>query len=132
MRRYIPALLLALTAFALPLAGCDLIAKMKGGADAGADATVEAVVDAAPAPTAEAVADAAPTTLPVVPTAAKAVVHAADASADAAHAVDASITPADAGGLVIPNPKIPLPVFQLDGGLRSLLNPDAGLIRRPH
>lgn len=109
MRRYIPALLLVLTAFApIPLTGCDLIKKLKG--DTAEDAAAEAaapvaeVVDAAPA--AE-VLDAAPALTPTTTaTAAKVVTKPTDAGvtdasvADAARPADASAAIADAAAQI--------------------------------
>ena len=43
MRRYLPAFILALAIAPFPLAGCDMINKLKGGSDdAGLDAALEA------------------------------------------------------------------------------------------
>lgn len=101
MRRYIPALLLVLTAFApIPLTGCDLINKLKGGSaeDAAAEAAAPVVetVDAAPVPE---VLDAAPATTVTTPTATKIVTKPADGGVDAAVVVDAA-APVDASAAI--------------------------------
>jgi hypothetical protein len=138
MRRYIPALLLALAAIApFPLAGCDLITKLKGGGgeDAASDAAVAAPeVDAAEAaPVAETDAETAtldaavPTTVKVV----KPVVVDAAATVDAAVpvVVDASApTVTDSGVAPAPTPTLRLPRGLLDGGLFRI---DAGGLKLP-
>ncbi len=138
MRRYLPALLLALAAFApFPLAGCDLIDKLKAGkADAGDDAaatTAAPVVDAdagvvPPVDTATATADAA---TPVAPTTTgtvrPVVVTDAGVRVDAAAPiVDAGAKPADAGPAPAPTPTLKLP--GIDGGF---LRFDAGGLKLP-
>src|SRR5262245_59990353 len=100
MHRYIPALLLALLAFApVPLAGCgDLIAKLKGGGeDAGSDVTVPApvAVDAAAAASATATAPAATSLTTATPTGTLTTVR--PVVLDAGPKVDAGAAPIDAG-----------------------------------
>lgn len=136
MRQYIPAFLLTLTAFApFPLAGCDMLAKLKGGGDAGADAEVSATIDAeVPVVVAEDAAAAPPSSLvtaapTITPTAAPKAVTDAGAKADAAAIVDAAAT-ADASVAPVPTPTFKIPPGLLDGGLR-LLRPDGGALKVP-
>ncbi|MDF2693067.1 MAG: hypothetical protein K0S65_1450 [Labilithrix sp.] len=131
MRRYLPAFILALAIAPFPLAGCDLINKLKGGGeDAGADAALEAAVveDAAPAVEPAPTVDAAPaptTTLAPTPTINRPVVTDAGVK-DAAVAVDAGPAPVDAGPAPAPTPTLKFPIF--DGGLFRF---DAGGLRLP-
>ena len=150
MRRYIPALLLALAAIApFPLAGCDIINKLKGGGeeDAGLEASVEADVDAgeeqAPPPADTDAAPAPTTTLTTVtPTSTTTVRPATDASAPATDAgaapvadaaaptpaADAGAAKADAGPAPAPTPTLKIPQGLFDaGGLRF----DAGGFKPP-
>jgi hypothetical protein len=135
MRRYIPALLLALAAVApFPLAGCDALKKLKGGGgDAGGDADAEvasvvAAVDAAPV--AEETVDAAAvpvptTTLTAVPTRPAAVTDAGKTDSGAKPIVDAGTAKSDAG----PAP-IPTPTFTIPPNLRDLRF-DGGALKPP-
>lgn len=150
MRRYIPALLLTLTAFAFPLAGCsELIDKLKnrgagddGGAEAAA-AELTADAETAPAPT-ETAAEPIPTTTtaPTVaptttatttkPVATDAGVVDSGAKVDAAApaVTDAGATKTDSGAAPAPapTPTFKIPHGLLDGGLFRF---DAGGFRLP-
>lgn len=138
MRRYIPALLLALVALApFPLAGCDMIAKLKGGdADAGSDAAV-VVAAGDDAAVAVAVVDGAavtPTgTAPPLPTGTfttvKPVVKADGGVVDAAVApvADAGAPKPDGGPAPTPTPTFTIPNLFDAGGFKF----DAGGFRPP-
>ncbi|OJY25954.1 MAG: hypothetical protein BGO98_35785 [Myxococcales bacterium 68-20] len=154
MRRYIPALLLTLTAIAFPLAGCsELIDKLKNrgaGDDGGADAAVaELTADAetapAPAPTETAAepiptttTTAAPTIAPTTTATTKPVATDAgvvdsgakvvDAAAPAVTDAGATKTDSGAAPAPVPTPTFKLPSGLLDGGLFRF---DAGGFRLP-
>ncbi|MBX3209154.1 MAG: hypothetical protein KF764_29240 [Labilithrix sp.] len=150
MRRYIPALLLTLAAIApFPLAGCDILNKLKGGGDdAGAEAAAEAPdAEAAPAETDTAPVPAPTTTLTTVtPTATSTAVRPAATDAGAVDAaivdsggatvvvdagapvvVDAGAAKTDAGPAPAPTPTLKIPQNLFDGGLRF----DAGGFKPP-
>jgi hypothetical protein len=132
MRRYLPAFVLALAIAPFPLAGCDLINKLKGGGeDAGLDAAAaaDAAEDVAPppAPTEDAATPAPTTTLTAVPTTTVVrPVVVADAGtdarvSDAAAPVDAGSATVDAGGPApVPTPTLKFPNIKLDGGAFKL------------
>jgi hypothetical protein len=135
--RYLPALLLVLVAAApFPLAGCDMIAKMRGGDDAGSDAAIVALpaVDAAAAAATDAGAAATPTgTAPPLPTGTvtgvRPVVKADGGVADASVApvVDAGAPKTDGGPAPTPTPTFTIPTNLFDGGFRF----DAGGFKPP-
>ena len=136
MRRYLPALLLVSAAVSVPLMGCDLIAKLKGGdADAGTDAaTIVAVpaadVDAAPAvPAATVAATAAPltTTAPTGTTVVRPVVIGDAGLPKDAGAVAIDAGRKDGGPAPAPTPTLNLPNL-FDGGSFKF---DAGGFKPP-
>ncbi len=137
MRRYIPALLLALAAFApFPLAGCtDLVNKLKG--NKGEDASAEAAVAATPDPEADAAepAETATATAPTTTTLATATATTTAAkpvdagSTDAAAKADAAVADAgavatdagaktDGGPAPAPTPTLKIPNLFDGGGIR--------------
>ena len=135
MRRYLPAFLLLLAGIApFPLAGCDMLNKLKGGGDGGLDAAalITVLPDAAVAPAVptDVTADAAPlpaatttTIAPVVPT-----VH--PIVTDAGVKLDAGAAKIDAGPGPAPAPtptlRIPTNLFDA-GGIKF----DAGGFKPP-
>lgn len=134
MRRYIPALLLLSSPFAIAsIAGCDMLNKLKGGGDdAGTDAAIVPVTTAAPA--GEAGAAAVPTTattttaLPTTPTpVVKTVVK-----TDGGVVVDAGAPVVDAGKAADGGPApAPTPTFKLPGFDAGGLKFDAGGLKLP-
>lgn len=132
MRRYLPAFLLVLLIFApFPIAGCDLIAKLKG-ADGGIDgatiSTDASAVVTSTTTTPQVTETPPPAPRPTVTSTARPTADAGrtDAAIDAtAPAVDAG---RDSGPAPVPTPTFRIPTQFLDGGLLRI---DAGNFKPP-